>query len=877
MTAISLFSSSVEPINAIALTNTTVKVTWYSPNPSDFSVLRLVRSQYAFSETQEDGDILYEYIGQNDSDTPVATEFVDGVTQSLSTVQLVSGQYAYYSVWLLLANSWKNAGQVSVLIPEEHGVTAGESGLVKSTHLKVMEMLPRVLTSVSNSPFDEVDQNSDLFKFMKGFSLAYDELLTLADLTSRSYSAKYIPDNIVLPSFKNLGLRVTSTDPTSYKKSLISKAPYLLATKGTKDALQGFIEAYTGFNAVITDTAKGPSSQFNYSNLLLNAQDSNFHKGGLGAWKQISNVTLSVENSSDIPTTQSGVLAGYSFKSPYRLKVVTANNGILSEWRLGGAASRSVVNIYESLGDGIPVEAGKSYSFNWAMELGTGTTPSVKPYIKWYDTYGTLLSTSTPANGIAPTSSWVRNTYTASAPGKKAEVESCIVDTFNPNATPPIPDGSTTVLATAHGFSSGDTIFIEDEYAPFNGLQTISSVTTNSFEIPFSKPGVTLSSVSSAVVGGKVTFTIGTGNAFDLVVDQQISILSGTGTLGGVTKVVEIVSSTTFIVDIAPTVALSSATILGGKYPVDVAFTVFKANSGGTGKETPAKYALVGFTQTARLTTFYMSSFQFAVSGTAGFIEARCIDVYLEPSKVNYLVNPNFDINNSWTTMGSGATLTVLETSTLTGVPYAGVGKMGKLVTSSSSSSAAVPDFRTGSGVVVPNNNTYYTFSIYLKGDAPYTLKLGLNNSPSIKETTINVTTSWQRFSVTLYVTNSIQGIFPYIYGTRSAVQTIRMDNAQLEEGQKATDYFDGNFFSQDAMWVNGSNQSASYLYVNKNQKMSELLVHMNDWVPLGSTWMVRSQFGIEAIGLPTLTTISSESSYSDNSGGGIGLGNLLV
>jgi len=870
MIATSLYGSSVAPVKATALSHSTVRVSWFSPNPSNFQAIRLVRNQYAFSENQEDGEILYEYNGQGDSGEADVTEFFDGVDTSLSTVDLIPGQHAYYSIWLLLSNAWVNAGQASALVPSEHGSSTSSSVELKTTHTKVMELLPRVYTSATYSPFDEIDETSDLYKFMKGISLTFDEMLTLADLTAPSASSRGIPDNVVLTAFKNLGLRVTSIAPTFYKKSLLSKAPYLLSIKGTKEALQTFVETYTGFNATISDTSKPPTADFNYSNLLLNAQDSNFHKGGLGSWKSVSNATLTVESSSDIPTTESGVLAGYSLKSQYRLKVVTADNtptDILSQWRLGGSAQDQTPNIYEALGDGIPVEPGEEYTFYWAMKLGTGTTPAVKPVIKWYDTYGSLISTETPSSAINATSSWVRNEYTKIAPGKKTLSTGYSITTTG-----------TIISSIGHGLSSGDTVYFEDEFLPFVGVRTVSSVTDDdNFIIDFSNDGITLEDVSSSVVGGVTILTIGDGNTSQLQSNNLITKSSGTGTLQSGTRLTGILSENTFTVNLQPSVALTGATILASIYGATVDFYVYKTNSAGDGPETPARYAMVGFTQTDRASTFYMSSFQFAKSGVAGFIEARCVDVYLEPSKINYLSNPSFaESTTGWTS--PGGTLTNLENSTLVGVPYSSVGKMAKLVTSSSSSSSSIPDIRTTSAVTISTSNSYYTFSIYIKGDANYTLKLGLNNGGGrIKDTTINVTTSWQRFSVTMYVTNPSSGLYPIIYGTRSAAQTIRLKYAQLEETQKATDYFDGSFINQEAFWSGTSNASKSYVYVNKSQKMAEMSVHLNDWVPLGSVWMLRSYYGIEAIGLPSITTVSSLESYGSSSSSGVGGGSRLV
>jgi hypothetical protein len=863
MTALSLYTNSVSPVTALTLTHTQVRVTWYSPNPSTYTTIRLVRNQYAFSETQEDGEILYEFNNAEGSGLSTVTTFTDGVDTSLSSVPLISGQYAYYTVWLLVSDLWVNAGSDSVLVPKNHSVYVNRTTSLKNTHMKVMELLPRVLTSVSNSPFDVVDTNSDLWKFMKGIALTYDEILTHADLTVRSLSAKYVADSTVLTAFNDLGLRVTSTNPTVYKKNLISNAKYLLATKGLKTTLSKFVETFTGFNTTVTDTINPNGSSFAYSNLLLNQQDSSFHKGGVGSWLSVSNATLSVESSTDIPTTDP-----YSFKSPYRLKVVTASGSIQSNFRLG--TTSQVSSVYEALGYGIPVTPGQSYSFSWMGKLGSGT-PTIVPYIAWHDAYGTRIQTDTGSSS-GPTSSWARSTYTSTAPGIKFNAISYTIGTSS--------TGTTITTDSPHGLTTSNKVYFEDEYLPFSGVYTISAVTTNTITIPYYQNNVSLTSVSSSVNGTICTFTLGSGSTRYVRVGQTVTVTAGTGTLGGATKVVSIPSDTTFTVDVTPSVALSNATVSVNTYTVTTGFTVFKANSAGTSKETPAEYAMIGFTQTAKVSTFYLTSIQFALTSyaTNGFVEARCVDIYLDPSKVNYLIDPTFAASTSgWSSSG---TLTKAETTTLTGVPYVTTSPMGKVVTSSGNTTASTPDLKTAAPTPVVNNNTYYTFSIYIKGDDAYSLTLGLTdgvNTPA--EKVINVTTSWQRVSVTLYVKSIDTGLTPYIYsniaslasggnGTRSASQTLRIDDAQLEESQKPTDYFDGSFNNQGARWSGVPNASKSYLYVNKDQKMSELSIHMDDWVPINMTWMVRSAIGIEAVGIPGTEVISSKTAYQSPIGG---------
>jgi hypothetical protein len=827
--------------------------------PTEYSVIRLVRNQYAFSETQEDGEILYEFNNQAGTGLAPKNTFTDGVDASLSSVSLVSGQYAYYTIWVLLSDSWINAGNASVLVPKQHGTYVNGSTLLKSSHTKVMEILPKVLTSVSNSPFDVIDQTSDLYKFMKGVSLTYDEILTYADLTVRSLPAKFISDSLVLTAFKNLGLRVTSNSPTIYKKNLISKAPSLLSTKGTKNALSLFVETYTGFNTTVSAASDPTSTLLGRTNLLLNQQDSSFHKGGIGSWKQVSNAALTVESSTDVPLFEL-----YSFKSPYRLKITTAAGSGASQFRLGSSADVATgsPSIYEPLGYGIPIEPGNSYSLSWMTKFGSGTATAVVPFISWYDAYGTRLPLDPDASSTSTTSTWTRLTYTATAPGKRVTASSYTVGTSSTSIT----------TSTPHGFTSGDKVYFEDEALPFKGAYTTQTGTTGfTIILGIGESAISLSSVSSAVVNGLYVFTIGgAGTTENLKTGHTITVTSGTGTLGGTTKITSVISNTKFIVDVQPTVALSGATISASTYTLTKDFTVFKATSAGI-KESAAEYAMIGFKQAARSSVFYIDAIQFGLSSyvSNGFIEVRCCDIYVEPTKYNFIPNPTFKTNTGW----SGGTITPAAT-TLTGVPYSSTTNMVSVQTPSSSTTYATADLRYET-VVTNLKKGYHTFSIYLKGSNNYPnmfigLYSGSAGSPAQSaEVPISVTTEWKRYSVTLYTNYTYPQLIPYVRGTRSSYQLFYASNPQLEEGQKATDYFDWTFISQEAEQSNPGTGVRSVLYVNKAQKMSEISLHITDWVPLNSTWMVRSVTGIEAIGVPNTTTVTSSTPYSGSSGGG--------
>jgi hypothetical protein len=571
---------------------------------------------------------------------------------------------------------------------------------------------------------------------------------------------------------------------------------------------------------------------------------------------------LAVENSTDVPLTDQ-----YAFKSPYRLKVVTANNGTQSNFRLG--TTTQTTSKYVAIAQGIPVSPGEEYSFSWMGKFGTGTAAALTPYIIWCDAYGDTIDT---VNGTAsgPTSSWTRSTFTSTAPGKQVTAISYTVG------------ASTTSISTSapHGFTAGDVVVIEDEDFPYKGIYTTAAGTTAStIVIPAYRAAVSLSSVSSSVSGTRYTFTLGSGNTELVKQGQLVTITSGTGTLGGTTRVLLVTGNNTFVVDVQPSVALSGATISLGAYTVTSTFKVFKANAAGTAKESAAKYALLGFKQAARASTFYIDAIKFSLSEYTEFVEARCIDVYVEPSKINHIPNPSFRTVLGWDSLSSG-TLSVIATD-ITGLPRPNLitGRLQIVSTSSSTTNFGNADLKRI--IVTDLKKGYHTFSIYVKGTTTSILRIGIATTdtvPTSVEKDITVTTEWQRFSISIYMNNTTYPeLTVYLCGTDSVGETYWVENAQLEEGQKATDYFDGAFNKQGAQWIGGYDTGKSYLYVNKEQKMSELAIHMNDWVPLNMTWMIRSAFGIEAVGIPSLTTISSNTPYSDNSGGGGGGGSKLA
>jgi hypothetical protein len=92
------------------------------------------------------------------------------------------------------------------------------------------------------------------------------------------------------------------------------------------------------------------------------------------------------------------------------------------------------------------------------------------------------------------------------------------------------------------------------------------------------------------------------------------------------------------------------------------------------------------------------------------------------------------------------------------------------------------------------------------------------------------------------------------IYGTTvGSGVTIQLDQAQLEDGYAATNYFDGSIPNIGAGWTSGNaneNNSTSYLYPNRVTKLLRLNTEISNYLPINRPYFVISNVGIEKFGI---------------------------
>jgi hypothetical protein len=210
---------------------------------------------------------------------------------------------------------------------------------------------------------------------------------------------------------------------------------------------------------------------------------------------------------------------------------------------------------------------------------------------------------------------------------------------------------------------------------------------------------------------------------------------------------------------------------------------------------------------------------------------------------------------NDWTTSGG----TFSRPSATRSEQLVNGTVVGQIAISSSATPILTAVTDTGMSV-----GQYYTFSIYLRATAgtPTNVRLLITatdgtTSKSASFNNISLTSTWTRHSVTLYVPDTLVAANTYITSritTAAAISstTIQFDGAQLEDGFVATDYFDGSYSWAGASWAKAinANSSYSYLYANKDSKLSLLKSQITDWLPFRTPYIVRSKYGVEFSGV---------------------------
>ena len=368
---------SVEPMAITVLDFIKIQVEWQFPT-GDFTKIKLVRNQFGFPENSEDGLTIWEEAATEG--TVSRSFFVDGEDNPDQT-PIVNGRQVYYTMFLFTdAKVWVNAGQITDLMPLDHGV-----------HRKIMDIIPKVFTSDIQSPLGVTDETSALYNFMGGVAFTHEQFLSQLDVLRPQHSSEGIAFSTLEQNSFSVGLVPEPALPVKNQKRLIREALYMYSHKGMKSGIDAYAESLTGFAPTTTLS----------TNLLLSVQDSTFYNS-IGNWTATNAVLTS--STEQVPATGTNVI-----DNVYTGKLVASSSGAM---QLGNTAP---------ITRGVPVLPSTEYTVSCKLK-SPSSAGNITLSVKFYDKDATITGTTQSATAVAANNTWQSASKTFTTPADASYV-----------------------------------------------------------------------------------------------------------------------------------------------------------------------------------------------------------------------------------------------------------------------------------------------------------------------------------------------------------------------------------------------------------------------------------------------------------------------
>jgi hypothetical protein len=368
---------SVEPMAITVLDFIKIQVEWQSPT-GDFTKIKLVRNQFGFPENSEDGLTIWEESATEG--TVSRLSFTDGEDNPNQT-PIVNGRQVYYTVFLFTDQKvWVNAGQITDLMPLDHGV-----------HKKIMDIIPKVFTSQIQSPLGVTDETSALYNFMGGIAFTHEQFLSQLDALRPQHSSEGIAFSTLEQNSFSVGLVPEPALPVKNQKRLIREALYMYSHKGMKSGIDAYAESLTGFAPTTTLSP----------NLLLSVQDSTFYNS-IGNWTKTNAVLTS--STEQVPATGTNVI-----DNVYTGKLVASSSGAM---QLGNTAP---------ITRGVPVLPSTEYTVSCKLK-SPSSAGNITLSVKFYDKDATITGTTQSATAVAANNTWKSASKTFTTPADASYV-----------------------------------------------------------------------------------------------------------------------------------------------------------------------------------------------------------------------------------------------------------------------------------------------------------------------------------------------------------------------------------------------------------------------------------------------------------------------
>jgi hypothetical protein len=294
---------------------------------------------------------------------------------------------------------------------------------------------------------------------------------------------------------------------------------------------------------------------------------------------------------------------------------------------------------------------------------------------------------------------------------------------------------------------------------------------------------------------------------------------------------------------------LTGATISASPAPTTNTFTIANITTGTsttsgsvTNSGTDTVYASLKLAWSAA-GTYYIDMVCVQEGTTVAYDEARAVDIFLNPSKTNYINNPSFETNvtSSWTAVG----VTPVQDVSISDIAYSGV-KSAKLVPTGS--------WTYTSNTIPVSAGNYYAISALVKSSVALTATvIGKDSGGTTTTTDVyawGINANWTEKSAIALV-GSAETTVSYTVVFSGGAGTFFLDCVQFEKSPVATDYIDGNLSSitsnpYGAVWQGTANNSYSSVYNSKPLKVPRIGQTLVNWLPQNCWWRLRSYTGLE-------------------------------
>ena len=372
-----LVDFDVSPFTARSVGYNKIFVEWTAPT-GDWDVIRLVRNGFGFPMTPDDGDVLFTgTTASNDR------SYLDE-GQVPNNSGLIQGRTYYYTMFVreTASQQWVSAGNA-----------LGVSVKNYETADLMYDYLPNIykITNSYSISDNNSQVNDDLYNFLSIFAVEHDLFKTNAENIKYRYDPLSLDGRLVPMLLNEFGFNFEKEIGIQQARSLIKNAVKIYSERGSVSGLKTFVTAFTGFNCDIRPI----------TNLMLDYNNSSFRES-LGFWETTTNTTIA----KGTPNSETPPVDPYSEpNSPSNFP-----NSTLGFFKLTANAAGNIVvacGLSAPTTRGVPVVEGQPYTLTgYARAKTTGRV--VSPAIRWYDRFGTLISTSS-ITGVADASgAWNR-------------------------------------------------------------------------------------------------------------------------------------------------------------------------------------------------------------------------------------------------------------------------------------------------------------------------------------------------------------------------------------------------------------------------------------------------------------------------------------